>query len=299
MRTSQNLRLHDPFQKEEARGLMFAKYASSFGLKKVIVVATQTQMRCQEGDSSLPAAKLLESSSLKMVGVGVSSLVREMCDEVEWFLRTSGFSIVSTPEIETEKNNFDVLNIPNQHPSRSSQDSYFLDVWGPEGRPLLLRTHLSASHQHFLMMRMPPLKMASIGKVFRKDDDSDHLPMFHQVEGLWIDEALNVCQLRTLLFSLLNVLFENANLFYRLRSSHFPFTAPSFELDIGLPSGSDWLEISGCGLLRPVVLSNLGVDVRKFSGLAFGLGIERLVMIREKLEDIRSLGNLMQWHNRR
>lgn len=222
-------------------------------------------------------------------GIGSADPVSEMCEEIDWFFRASGFDVTDTPEIETEKNNFDILGTSSQHPSRSQQDTFYLDVCEPNGKSLLLRTHMTAAHQHFLTKRTPPLKMASVGKVFRKDSDSHHLPSFHQAECLWVAEMVSLRQLRGLYFSLLNGLFSSKNISFRLRSSHFPFTEPSVELDIKMPSQVGWSEVSGGGLLRPNVLSNLGIDAKKFGGLAFGIGIERLVMMRRGLPDIRSL----------
>jgi phenylalanyl-tRNA synthetase alpha chain len=191
-----------------------------------------------------------------------------------------GFTEVHGPEIETEEFNFDMLNIKKSHPARQMHDTFYV-----EGKEGVLRTHTSPVQIRSMLETKPPMAFTSAGKVYRKDDDSTHLPMFHQVEGIYIDKNVNFANLKDLIHQILHNLFGN-DVEIRFRPSYFPFTEPSAEVDILSDSGK-WLEILGCGIVNPIVLENCKIDSKKYSGLAFGLGVERIAMLKYGVNDIR------------
>jgi len=191
-----------------------------------------------------------------------------------------GFEEVHGPEIETEEFNFDMLNIKNSHPARQMHDTFYA-----EGKKNVLRTHTSPVQIRSMLESKPPMAFTSAGKVYRKDDDATHLPMFHQVEGIYVDENVTFANLKHLIHQILHELFGN-NVEIRFRPSYFPFTEPSAEVDILSESGK-WLEILGCGVVNPIVLENCNIDSNKYSGLAFGLGVERIAMLKYGVNDIR------------
>jgi phenylalanyl-tRNA synthetase alpha chain len=191
-----------------------------------------------------------------------------------------GFEEVSGPEIESELFNFDMLNIKKSHPARQMHDTFYI-----ESKSNVLRTHTSPVQIRSMLEAKPPIALASAGKVYRKDDDATHLPMFHQVEGIYIDKNVTFSNLKYLIHEILHDLFgKNVNI--RFRPSYFPFTEPSAEVDIQSGNGK-WLEILGCGIVNPIVLENCGIDPNKYSGLAFGLGVERIAMLKYGVNDIR------------
>ena len=211
-------------------------------------------------------------------------------ERLETLFAGAGFETVEGPEIEDEYHNFTALNIPPNHPARAMHDTFYL----PDG--LLLRTHTSPAQIHALAEREPPFRIVCPGRVYRRDLDLTHTPMFHQLEGLWIDEGLGLAQLKSLVAGFLRAFFEDETLRVRLRPSYFPFTEPSAEVDIGCAlcergcrvcSGSGWLEIMGCGVVHGKVLEEAGVDSARWSGVAFGMGVERLAMLRHGIGDLR------------
>jgi len=191
-----------------------------------------------------------------------------------------GFNEVHGPEIETEEFNFDMLNIKKSHPARQMHDTFYV-----EGKKNVLRTHTSPVQIRSMLETKPPIAFTSAGKVYRKDDDATHLPMFHQVEGICVDKNITFANLKDLIHKILHDLFGN-NVEIRFRPSYFPFTEPSAEVDILSESGK-WLEILGCGIVNPVVLENCKIDSSVYSGLAFGLGVERIAMLKYGVNDIR------------
>ena len=191
-----------------------------------------------------------------------------------------GFEEVHGPEIETEEFNFDMLNIKKSHPARQMHDTFYV-----ENKKNVLRTHTSPVQIRSMLKSKPPIAFTSAGKVYRKDDDATHLPMFHQVEGIYVDENVTFANLKDLIHKILHELFGD-NVQIRFRPSYFPFTEPSAEVDILSDSGK-WLEILGCGVVNPVVLENCNIDSNKYSGLAFGLGVERIAMLKYGVNDIR------------
>jgi phenylalanyl-tRNA synthetase alpha chain len=195
-------------------------------------------------------------------------------------LSEMGFEQVHGPEIETEEFNFDMLNIKKSHPARQMHDTFYV-----ENKKNVLRTHTSPVQIRSMLETKPPMAFTSAGKVYRKDDDSTHLPMFHQVEGIYVDENVTFANLKDLIHQILHSLFGN-DVEIRFRPSYFPFTEPSAEVDILSDSGK-WLEILGCGIVNPIVLENCKIDSKKYSGLAFGLGVERIAMLKYGVNDIR------------
>ena len=201
-------------------------------------------------------------------------------DTILSLLSNLGFQIISGPEIETEEFNFDMLNIKKTHPARQMHDTFYV-----ENKSYVLRTHTSPVQIRAMLQKKPPFAFISGGKVYRKDDDSTHLPMFHQVEGIYIDQNVSFANLKDLIYKIIYSLF-GTDIEIRFRPSYFPFTEPSAEVDI-LSDDGKWLEILGCGIVNPVVIENCGINSTEYSGLAFGLGIERIAMLKYGVSDIR------------
>ncbi len=189
-----------------------------------------------------------------------------------------GFDIAEGPEVEDDYHNFAALNIPEYHPARAMHDTFYF----PDGR--LLRTHTSSVQIHMMEDGTPPFRFIAAGRVYRCDSDMTHTPMFHQVEGLIVDESVTFAELKGLLINFLECFFEK-ELSTRFRPSYFPFTEPSAEVDIMGENG--WLEVLGCGMVHPNVLNNVGIDPQKYTGLAFGMGVERLAMLYYGIDDLR------------
>jgi len=193
-----------------------------------------------------------------------------------------GFSVVEGPEIEDEYHNFEALNIPDHHPARAEHDTFYFD----DG--LLLRTHTSPVQIRTMVKNKPPIRIITPGRVYRCDYDQTHTPMFHQVDMLLIDQRTTFAELKGLLQDFLNQFFER-EITMRFRPSYFQFTEPSAEVDIAWDGG--WLEILGCGMVHPNVLKTAGVDPEKYNGFAFGMGMDRLAMLRYGIDDLRLLFN--------
>ena len=211
---------------------------------------------------------------------GANHPINKMKDSIMNLLLSFGFELAEGPEIETEKFNFDMLNIKKTHPARQMHDTFYLN-----SKSHLLRTHTSPVQIRGMLEKKPPMAFISGGKVYRKDDDSTHLPMFHQVEGIYVDKDVSFTQLKDLIYKIIHSLFgEEIEL--RFRPSYFPFTEPSAEVDI-LSEDGKWLEILGCGIVNPQVIINCNIDPKKYRGLAFGLGIERIAMLKYGVNDIR------------
>ena len=212
--------------------------------------------------------------------LGAHHPINQMMDSIMNLLLSFGFEVVEGPEVETEKFNFDMLNIKKSHPARQMHDTFYVN-----NKSNVLRTHTSPVQIRGMLEKKPPLAFISGGKVYRKDDDATHLPMFHQVEGIYVDEDVSFSNLKDLIFKIVHDLFgEEVEL--RFRPSYFPFTEPSAEVDI-LSKEGKWLEILGCGIVNPVVLQNCNINPTIYSGLAFGLGVERIAMLKYGVNDIR------------
>jgi phenylalanyl-tRNA synthetase alpha chain len=209
---------------------------------------------------------------------------------IERLFRRAGFEVASGPEIEDDIHNFEALNIPPNHPSRAMHDTFYF----PDGR--LLRTHTSPVQVRSMRTQGAPLAVIAPGRVYRHDDDMTHSPMFHQVEGLVVDRNISFANMKAVLRGFLSAFFEK-DLAMRLRPSYFPFTEPSAEVDMSCVfcdgkgcrtcKQTGWLEVSGCGIVHPAVLSASGIDAEAFTGFAFGMGIDRLAMLRYGVNDLR------------
>ena len=206
--------------------------------------------------------------------------INQIKDAIIGTLKDFGFEVIEGPEIETEEYNFDLLNISKHHPARQMHDTFYLN-----NKKFLLRTHTSPVQIRGMQKRNPPFSFISAGKVYRKDDDSTHLPMFHQVEGIYVDKDVNFANLKHLIHKIIYKLFGD-DIELRFRPSYFPFTEPSAEVDI-LSKDKKWLEVLGCGIVNPIVIENCGIDSNNYSGFAFGLGIERIAMLKFGVNDIR------------
>ena len=203
---------------------------------------------------------------------------------IESLFSSLGFEVADGPEIETDFYNFEALNIPKNHPARAMQDTFYVEGSTPE-MPLVLRTHTSPIQAHYMENHQPPIKIIAPGRVYRVDSDATHSPMFHQMEGLWIDENVSFADLKSVLIDFLRKFFEQDDLQVRFRPSFFPFTEPSAEIDVLGKRG--WLEVGGCGMVHPNVLKNVGIDSEKYTGFAFGIGLDRFAMLYYGVNDLR------------
>ena len=219
--------------------------------------------------------------------------VSQTIDEISSIFSEIGFSVEEGPDVENEYNNFTALNTPDNHPARDMHDTFYLD----EKKERLLRTHTSPVQIRTMLKDKPPFKIIAPGRTYRSDSDQTHSPMFHQVEGLHIDKNINMGHLKGCLNYFIKEFFEVKKIKMRFRPSHFPFTEPSAEVDIGyeikdgkiiIGEGDQWLEILGCGMVHPNVLKNVRVNPTKFQGYAFGLGIDRLAMLKYGINDLRA-----------
>jgi phenylalanyl-tRNA synthetase alpha chain len=215
-------------------------------------------------------------------GLAVGGLhpVTRTLERIEQLFRTMGFEVADGPEIETDYYNFTALNQPENHPARSMHDTFYL----ADGEHLL-RTHTSPIQIRYMETHRPPIKIIAPGRVYRKDSDATHSPMFHQIEGLWVDERITFSDLKGVLIEFLRQFFERADLQVRFRPSFFPFTEPSAEIDMSF--GEGWLEIGGAGMVHPAVLRNVKIDSERHQGFAFGMGADRLTMLRYGVNDLR------------
>ena len=204
--------------------------------------------------------------------------ITQTIERIESLFSQMGFEVAEGPEVEDDFHNFEALNIPAHHPARAMHDTFYFD------ENTLLRTHTSSVQIRFMKEHKPPVRFISSGRVYRHDSDMTHTPMFHQVEGLMIDEGINFAELKGLIINFLEHFFEK-KLEVRFRPSYFPFTEPSAEVDIMGENG--WLEVLGCGMVHPKVLANIGVDSERYNGIAFGMGVERLAMLRHGIDDLR------------
>ena len=213
------------------------------------------------------------------------------------------YSVEAGPDIESDFNNFSALNIPPHHPAREMQDTFYVN--NSDGEDNVLRTHTSPVQVRTMLKSKPPIKIIVPGRTYRSDSDSTHTPMFHQVEGLVLNKDATMADLKSTLILFLKEFFEIENLKYRFRPSYFPFTEPSAEMDVAytkknnvlkIGEGDDWLEILGCGMVNPKVLENCKIDSSVYQGFAFGMGIERLSMLKYGITDMRGLFDLnIKW----
>ena len=219
--------------------------------------------------------------------------VSQVIDEISSIFSEIGFNVEEGPDVENEYNNFTALNTPDSHPARDMHDTFYLD----NNKEFLLRTHTSPVQIRTMLKDRPPFKIIAPGRTYRSDSDQTHSPMFHQVEGLHIDKDINMGHLKGCLNYFIKEFFEVDKIKMRFRPSHFPFTEPSAEVDIGyevidgkitIGEGDRWLEILGCGMVHPNVLKNVKVNLSKYQGYAFGIGIDRLAMLKYGINDLRA-----------
>ena len=212
---------------------------------------------------------------------------------IEQLFHSIGFDVATGPEIESDFYNFTALNIPENHPARAMHDTFYVDInhaqHDGKKESNVLRTHTSPVQIHYMENKEPPLKIIAPGRVYRVDSDATHSPMFHQVEGLWVDEDISFANLKGVVQDFLQKFFERDDLTVRFRPSFFPFTEPSAEMDMSWNGG--WLEIGGCGMVHPEVFKHVNIDSEKYRGFAFGLGVERLAMLRYGVNDLRHFFN--------
>jgi phenylalanyl-tRNA synthetase alpha chain len=232
----------------------------------------ETRLREEALDVTLPG---------RGMGRGGLHPITRTLERISVLFSSLGFQIASGPEIETDFYNFTALNTPADHPARSMHDTFYL-----EGGEFLLRTHTSPIQIRFMENHAPPIKIIAPGRVYRVDYDATHSPMFHQIEGLWIDRGVSFAHLRFVLTDFLQRLFERQDLAVRFRASYFPFTEPSAEVDMSWGEGR-WLEIAGCGMVHPNVLQQVNIDPEEFQGFAFGMGLDRIAMLRYGVDDLR------------
>ncbi|HCK04396.1 MAG: phenylalanine--tRNA ligase subunit alpha [Methylophilales bacterium] len=200
-------------------------------------------------------------------------------NRIQNLFHSIGFDLATGPEIEDDFHNFTALNIPEAHPARAMHDTFYID------KTHVLRTHTSPVQVRYMKDNKPPLRIISPGRVYRVDSDATHSPMFHQVEGLWVDKQVSFANLKSVVEDFLQNFFEDESILVRFRPSFFPFTEPSAEIDMSWNDG--WLEIGGCGMIHPSVLSQVNIDPEEYQGFAFGLGVERLTMIKYGVNDLR------------
>ena len=220
---------------------------------------------------------------------GIHPVIRTWM-RIEEIFRSIGFDVASGPEIENDWYTFTALNNPLNHPARSMQDTFYVDMKDEKGLLLPLRPHTSPMQVRYSRTHKPPIKVIAPGRTYRVDSDATHSPMFHQVEGLWLGENISFADLKGVYSMFLRRFFETDDLIVRFRPSYFPFTEPSVEVDMMFTTGSrkgKWLEISGAGEVHPTVARNYGLDPEQYCGFAFGSGLERLTMLRYGIDDLR------------
>ena len=258
------------------------------------IEALLNQRRAELAQAELDARLAAETIDVTLPGRGRTRggihPVARSWERVEEIFRSIGFDVADGPEIENDWTNFTALNNPLDHPARSMQDTFYVDLKDGDGLPLLLRTHTSPMQVRYARMNQPPIKVIAPGRTYRVDSDATHSPMFHQVEGLWIAEDISFADLKGVYTDFLRRFFESDDLVLRFRPSFFPFTEPSAEIDMMFTSGPNqgrWLEVSGAGQVHPQVVRNFGLDPERYIGFAFGSGLERLTMLRYGVNDLR------------
>jgi phenylalanyl-tRNA synthetase alpha chain len=262
---------------------------AAFNAAKEKIEAALEARRAALADAKLSARLSEEALDVTLPGRGrgrggVHPVLRTW-QRIEEIWHSLGFEVADGPEIETDWYNFTALNNPENHPARSMQDTFYVDLKDKDGLPLVLRTHTSPMQVRYARMHKPPIKVIAPGRTYRVDSDATHSPMFHQVEGLWIDENISFADLKGVYTDFLRRFFENDDLQVRFRPSFFPFTEPSAEIDMRFKDR--WLEVSGAGQVHPAVVRNFGLDPERYIGFAFGSGLERLTMLRHGIDDLR------------
>ncbi|QHI95811.1 phenylalanine--tRNA ligase subunit alpha [Aristophania vespae] len=254
--------------------------------KEIEELALEARLKEERVDVTLPPP--LEPQ-------GLIHPISRTIEEMTAIFARMGFSVAEGPDIETQWHNFSALNTPDHHPARTEQDTFYLLDEEGQGEPRVLRTQTSGVQIRTMLGQNPPIRIIAPGRTYRADHDATHSPMFHQCEGLVIDKNITLGHLKGCLIEFLRAYFNKPDLPVRFRSSYFPFTEPSMEVDIGwsrktgeIGAGADWLEVLGAGMVNPRVLANCGLDPAEWQGFAFGMGVERLAMLKNGIADLRS-----------
>ena len=275
-------------KKEFASSLNKLKENLSKQIEKKIL-----ELETKEVNEKLKDEKVDITLPIRPFSKGRVHPVSQVIDEISSIFSEIGFSVAEGPDVETEHNNFTALNTPEDHPARDMHDTFYLE----ENKKILLRTHTSPVQIRTMLSEKPPFKIIVPGRTYRCDSDQTHAPMFHQLEGLHIDKNITMSHLKGCLDYFIKEFFEVKNIKMRFRPSHFPFTEPSAEVDIGyklengkiiIGEGDKWLEILGCGMVHPNVLKNVKIDTKVYQGFAFGIGIDRLAMLKYGINDLRA-----------
>ncbi len=281
-----------PAEERKERGQVLnqlrAQFTEALEARKAALVEAEesAKLASEKVDVSLPP---------RMSAKGSIHPIAQVMHEIETIFAEMGFTVRTGPLVEEEFYNFDALNIPAHHPARQMHDTFYVE--GEEEKKYVLRTHTSPVQIRTMLNEAPPIRIIAPGPTFRSDSDQTHTPMFHQVEGLLIDKNINMGHLKGCLSQFLRRFFEMDDLPVRFRPSFFPFTEPSAEVDIGcerkkdslrVGKGNDWLEILGCGMVHPQVLRNCKLDPEEWQGFAFGMGVERLAMLKYNIPDLRT-----------
>ncbi len=275
------------------------KVVAAFDARREVLkeVALEARLASERIDVTLPVRPgPLETGRIHPIS--------QVMDELSVIFADMGFIVAEGPDIESDDYNFTKLNFPPDHPARDMHDTFFFPP-GPDGSRKLLRTHTSPVQVRTMLGRQPPIRVICPGRTYRCDSDQTHTPMFHQVEGLVIDRAANLGNLKWVLQEFLRAFFEVDEVKMRFRPSFFPFTEPSMEVDIQcrrgegeirFGEGDDWLEILGCGMVHPNVLTNCGIDPQVYQGFAWGIGIDRIAMLKYGMPDLRAFfENDVRW----
>ena len=263
-----------------------ARVSDALDARKTVLesAALDERLKTERADVTLPVRLGPQSE-------GRIHPVSQVLDEVIEIFADMGFSVAEGPDIETDENNFDKLNIPAEHPARQDHDTFYFSP-REDGSRLLLRTHTSPVQIRTMMSQKPPIRIIAPGRVYRCDSDQTHTPMFHQIEGLVIDETAHMGHLKWVLEEFCKAFFEVDDVKMRFRASHFPFTEPSMEVDIdaaAIGKPGRWLEILGSGMVHPNVIRNCGLDPDKYQGFAFGMGLDRITMLKYAIPDLRDM----------
>jgi len=259
--------------------------------------ARKAELAAAELDRRLAAERIDVTLPVRPEPLGRIHPISQTIDELTAIFADMGFVVAEGPDIESDFHNFDALNIPPSHPARQEHDTFYLPPAQAGQANMVLRTHTSPVQIRTMLTQKPPIRIIAPGRTYRSDHDATHSPNFHQVEGLLIDEATHMGHLKGCLTEFCRAFFEVDDLPLRFRPSYFPFTEPSAEVDIGCKRGGgtlqlgnfgDWLEILGCGMVHPKVLENCGIDSSRYQGFAFGMGIERIAMLKYGIPDLRT-----------
>ncbi|WP_422059483.1 phenylalanine--tRNA ligase subunit alpha [Sphingopyxis sp.] len=275
------------------------------GLREAVAAAIAARKAALEGavlEAKLAGEKLDMTLPAADAPRGSVHPVSQVMDELAEIFADMGFAVATGPEIEDDWRNFTALNIPETHPARAMHDTFYFPETDAEGRAMLLRTHTSPVQIRTMMSQEPPIRIIAPGRVYRSDSDATHTPMFHQVEGLVIDRGIHMGHLKWTLETFLKAYFERDDIVLRLRPSYFPFTEPSAEVDVGYKQekgrrivggngddeGHAWMELLGSGMVNRRVIANCGLDPDVWQGFAFGVGVDRLAMLKYGMDDLRA-----------